>query len=207
MADEQQEQQHETVTTITTERNQHKLLRVGELRFEIDVRSDGSPHCCCSCYHFMLLLSCNCHQACANTDESQKKQQYYTVTTTIKRLMITKVLNNLCRFICMLLLLLSHPIFMVLNPIFCYVSPKIVIFHEPLIIETRNKCHLIRHALNPKYVPLKQFQCIFPSQNQQNVKFLPEIATFQELLIAETQNLQHWIQHAVNPKYAPLKPF
>ena len=25
----------------------------------------------------------------------------------------------------------SHPIFMVLNPIFCYVSPKSVIFHQP----------------------------------------------------------------------------
>ena len=42
MADEQ-EQQCETVTTITTERNQHKLLSVGELRFEIDVKSDGVP--------------------------------------------------------------------------------------------------------------------------------------------------------------------
>ena len=105
MADEQQEQQHETVTTITTERNQHKLLHVGELRFEIDVRSDGPP-CCCCCYCFMLLLSCNCHCACATTDESQKQQKYYTVTTIIKRLMITKILNNLCTFICMLLLLL-----------------------------------------------------------------------------------------------------
>ena len=57
---------------------------------------------------------------------------------------------------------MSHPIFMVLNPIFCYVSPKIVIFHELLIIETLNKCHWIWHALNPKYAPLKQFQCIFP---------------------------------------------
>ena len=43
-----------TVTTITKERNQHKLLSVGELRFEIDVRSDGPPivvvvtvSCCC----------------------------------------------------------------------------------------------------------------------------------------------------------------
>ena len=53
----------------------------------------------------------------------------------------------------------SH--FMVLNPIFCYVSPKIVIFHELLIVETRNKCHWIQHALNPKYAPLKQFWCIF----------------------------------------------
>ena len=162
--------------------------------------------CCCCCYHFMLLLSCKCHWACANTDESQQQQQYYTVTTTIKRLMITKVLNNLCRFICMLLLL-SHPIFMVLNSIFCYVSPEIVIFHELLIIETHNKCHWIWHASNPKHKPLKQFRCIFPSQNQHNVKFLPEITIFQELLIAETQNLQHWIWHASNSKYVPLKPF
>ena len=43
MADEQQEQQHETVTTTTTERNLHKLLSVGELIFEIDLRSDGPP--------------------------------------------------------------------------------------------------------------------------------------------------------------------
>ena len=40
MEDEQQEQQHETVTTTTTttERNIHKLLSVGELIFEIDLR-------------------------------------------------------------------------------------------------------------------------------------------------------------------------
>ena len=56
-------------------------------------------------------------------------------------------------------------------------------------------------------MPLKQFQCIFASENQQNVKFLPEIVIFQELLIAETQNLQHWIWHASNPKYVPLKQF
>ena len=41
MADEQQAQQHETVTTTTTERNLHKLLSVGELIFETDLRSDG----------------------------------------------------------------------------------------------------------------------------------------------------------------------
>ena len=82
-------------------------------------------------------------------------------------------------------------IFMVLNPMFCYVSPKIVIFYELLIIETPNKCHWIQHALNPKYAALKQFWCIFPSQNQQNVKFSPQIEIFQELLIAETWNLWH----------------
>ena len=38
-------------------------------------------------------------------------------------------------------------------------------------------------TLNPKYVPLKPFWCIFPSQNQQNVKFLPEIVIFHEPLI------------------------
>ena len=66
---------------------------------------------------------------------------------------------------------------MVFNPIFCYVSPKIVIFQEPLIAETWNLWHWIWHALNPIYVPLKPFQYIFPSQNQQNVKFwlFPEL--------------------------------
>ena len=66
---------------------------------------------------------------------------------------------------------------------------------------------LLLHALKPTYMPLKQFWCIFPNQNQQNVKFLAEIMIFQEPLIAETQNLQHWIWHASNPKYVPLKPF
>ena len=62
-------------------------------------------------------------------------------------------------------------------------------------------------SLNPKYMPLKPFQCIFPSQNQQNVKFLPESMIFQESLIVETWNLYHWIWHTSNPKYTPLKPF
>ena len=50
--------------------------------------------------------------------------------------------------------------------------PKILIFQEPLNIETRNLHHLIWHALNHKYTQLKPFECIFPSQNQQNVKIL-----------------------------------
>ena len=102
---------------------------------------------------------------------------------------------------------MSHSIFMVFYPIFSYVSPKIVIFHELLIVETHNKCHWIWHALNPIYVPLKQFQCIFPSQKQQSMNFVPQIVIFQELFIAETQNLWHWIWHALKPKYVPLKPF
>ena len=147
---------------------------------------------------------------------------------------------------------------MVCNPILCYLSPNILIFQDPLIIETQNKCHWIwhvsnpeyaplkpfwcifpsqnqqnvkflpeilifqepliveylkpvpldlAHLANPKYVPLKPFWCIFPSQNQQNVKFLPEILIFQELLIVDTWNLCHWIWHTSNPKYVPLKPF
>ena len=100
-----------------------------------------------------------------------------------------------------------HSIFMVLNLIFYYVSPKIVIFHELLIVETGNKYHWIWHASNPKYVLVKQFWSIFASQNEQNVKFLSEIVIFQEPLIAETQNLQQWNWHALNLKYVPLKPF
>ena len=49
---------------------------------------------------------------------------------------------------------------------------KFWFFQEPLIIVTWNLCHWIWYTLNPKYVPLKPFQCIFPTQNQQNVKFL-----------------------------------
>ena len=73
---------------------------------------------------------------------------------------------------------MSYSIFMVLNSISYNVSPKIVIYQELLIVVTHNKCHWIWHALNPKYAPLKPFGCIFPSQNQQNVKFLPEIVIF-----------------------------
>ena len=61
---------------------------------------------------------------------------------------------------------------MVFHPILCYLSPKILIFQELLIIETWNLCHWIWHASNPKHVPLKPFWCMFPSQNQQNVKSL-----------------------------------
>ena len=94
-----------------------------------------------------------------------------------------------------------HSILIGFNCILCYFCPKISIFQEPLIIETWNKCHWIWHASNPKYTPLKPFQCIFPSQDQQNVK------CFQELLIIETWKKCHWIWHASNTKYAPLKPF
>ena len=77
---------------------------------------------------------------------------------------------------------------MVFNTILCYVSPKIVIFQELLIVETQNKCHWIQHVLNPKYALLKPFWCIFPTQNQQNLKILPESVIFLEPLIAQTWN-------------------
>ena len=44
-------------------------------------------------------------------------------------------------------------------------------FEEPLITETQNLWHWIWHTSNLKYAPFKPFQCVFPSQNQQNVKF------------------------------------
>ena len=50
--------------------------------------------------------------------------------------------------------------------------PEILIFQEMLIVETQNLHHWIQHASNPKSAPLKAFQCILTSQNQQNVKFL-----------------------------------
>ena len=37
-----------------------------------------------------------------------------------------------------------------------------MIFQEPRIVETHNRCHWIWHTLNTKYAPFKQFQCIFP---------------------------------------------
>ena len=53
----------------------------------------------------------------------------------------------------------------------CEILSEIVIFQEPVITETQNLWHWIWHASNPKYVPLKPFWCILPSQNPQNIKF------------------------------------
>ena len=52
------------------------------------------------------------------------------------------------------------------------------------------------------------FNAYFPSQNQQNVKFLPEICDFLGPAYYrdfKTCSIGIWI--ASNPKYAPLKPF
>ena len=58
---------------------------------------------------------------------------------------------------------MSHPIFMVLNPFFCYVSPKIVIFHGLLIIETLQRVPLDSACLEP-YICATQaiFNVFFP---------------------------------------------
>ena len=61
---------------------------------------------------------------------------------------------------------------MVSYPILHYFSPDIFILQELLIVETQNQCNWIWYTSNPKYMPLKPFWCIFPSQNQQNVKYL-----------------------------------
>ena len=62
-------------------------------------------------------------------------------------------------------------------------------FRNPLIIETQNLCHWIWHTLNPKYTPLKPFQCIFPIQNQQNIKFVAVCLTIL------TKNERHFNLH------------
>ena len=57
------------------------------------------------------------------------------------------------------------------NPQNVKLLPEIVIFQELLIAETWNLQHWNQHALNPKYMPLKPFQCIFPSQNNKMWNF------------------------------------
>ena len=51
-------------------------------------------------------------------------------------------------------------------------------FSGTTLAETWNLWYWMWHTSNPKYAPLKPFQCIVPSQNQQNVKFLSEIVIF-----------------------------
>ena len=87
-----------------------------------------------------------------------------------------------------------------LTPFYATCLPKSLIFQEWLIVETWNKCHWIQHAFNPNYMPLKLFQCIFPSQNQQNVKYLPAICDFSGMTYhRDLKYLCHWIQHAFKP--------
>ena len=51
------------------------------------------------------------------------------------------------------------------------------------------QCHCIQHALKDKCEPLKPFWCIFPSQNQQNVKFLAVCLTPHHIKWKENINL------------------
>ena len=76
---------------------------------------------------------------------------------------------------------------MVFNPILCYVSPKIVIFQEPRIVETHNRCHWIQHALNPKYMPLKQFQWIFPVKINKLWNFCLKLWFFRNCLLQRVE--------------------
>ena len=113
---------------------------------------------------------------------------------------------------------MSHPIFMDLNPICCYVSPKIVIFHEPLMnhlfsIGTCkskwNICHCdfsgMPQTLNMHHS--SHFNVLFPVKINKMWNFCLKLWFFLELLIAQTQNLWHWIWHMSNPTYVLLKPF
>ena len=68
-----------------------------------------------------------------------------------------------------------------LTPFSDHVSTQIVMFKDTaLLLETlHDKYHWIWHALMPKYMPLKQFWCIFDSQGLQNVNIgLPETVIF-----------------------------
>ena len=56
----------------------------------------------------------------------------------------------------------SHPFWWFLTLFLCYLSPKILIFQELLIIETWKKCHWIWHVLNPKYDHSSHFDKFFP---------------------------------------------
>ena len=86
--------------------------------------------------------------------------------------------------------------------------PEIVIFHEPLIVGTCNKCHWIWHASNPKYCTTQAISMHFPSQNQQNVKFFVWNCNFLGTTYhRDSKPAWYWIWHASNLKYAPLKPF
>ena len=130
---------------------------------------------------------------------------------------------------------------MVFNTILCYVSPKIVIFQELLIVETQNNtgfssinpyihatqtilmhysstkwkflqsvifqdcCRDSQVPLNSacldKYALLKPFWCIFPTQNQQNVKILPESVIYcRNCLLQRLKISAIGIQHVLNPK-------
>ena len=96
-----------------------------------------------------------------------------------------------------------------LTPFYATCHQKFWFFKNMLIIEQwKEVFHWIWHALNPKSVPLKPFQCIFPSQNATKCdKFCTEFFIFHEPLIIVTQNLYHWIWHITNPKYMPLRSF
>ena len=50
-----------------------------------------------------------------------------------------------------------------------FFTPKTLISQKLLIVDTWNHSHWIQHAPKPECGTFKQFQCIFPTQNQENV--------------------------------------
>ena len=50
-----------------------------------------------------------------------------------------------------------------------FFTPKTLISQKLLIVDTWNHSHWIWHTPKPECRTFKQFQCIFPTQNQENV--------------------------------------
>ena len=50
-----------------------------------------------------------------------------------------------------------------------FLIPKTLISQKLLIVDTWNHSHWIRHAPKLEHKAFKQFRCIFPTQNQENV--------------------------------------
>ena len=68
-------------------------------------------------------------------------------------------------------------------PFWCYFTPFYATFHLKFwFFRTQNQHHWIWQASNPINAPLKPFECIFLSQNQQNVNFLAVCLTPQQKL-------------------------
>ena len=135
----------------------------------------GPKEDCCICpFHFhgfepafLLCVSWNCDFSW--TAYHRDWQQVPLDSACLKPEMCTTeaILNHLCQSISTK----------------CEIFAWNCDFQELLVAETRNLQHWIWHASNSKYAPLKPFWCLFPSQNQDNVKFwlFPELPLTKKL--------------------------
>ena len=92
---------------------------------------------------------------------------------------------------------------MVFNCILCYLSPKIVIFQEPL------ETNVIGYGMpqNLNMCDSSHFDTFLPVKINKMLNFCLKLWFFRNWLITETWYLWNWIWHTSNPSYAPLKPF